>query len=167
VPFLQITVGKRWASKFPTRPLCDSTRRLDGPGIAPNPTASTGKRISFLYDSTNSCISSLNNSSLSDFLIVTISPFRKDLLLTEAEVVEQIEEVQEVKMEVQEVEKADSLAAVTMAAGKDIRALLDTGYLVGDCISKKVVEMLLTYFLMLLQLHVVVLITNVKINFNV
>jgi hypothetical protein len=37
-----------------------------------------------------------------------------------------------------EVEKeVESLAAVTIA-GKDIRALLDTGCLVGDCISKQV-----------------------------
>jgi hypothetical protein len=140
---LQSTMGKRWASKFPTRLHCDSTRRLDGPVIASNPTAGTGKRISFSYDSPKSYISSLNNSSLSDFLLVTISPFRKDLLLTEAEVVDQIEEVQEVEMEVQEVEEADSLnAGPTMAAGKDIRALLDTGCLVGDCISKKVVDSL-------------------------
>jgi hypothetical protein len=41
-------------------------------------------------------------------------------------------------MEVQEVEEeADSLNA-----GEDIRALLDTGCLVGDCISKKVVDSL-------------------------
>jgi hypothetical protein len=47
-------------------------------------------------------------------------------------------------MEVQEVEEeADSLnAGPNMAAGKDIRALLDTGCLVGDCISKKVVDSL-------------------------
>jgi hypothetical protein len=104
VPFLQSTMGKRWASKFPTRPHCDPTRRLDGPVIAPNSTAGTCKRISFSYDSTKCYISSPNNSSLSGFLIVTNSPFRKDLLLTEAEVVDQIEEVQEVEMEVQEVE---------------------------------------------------------------
>jgi hypothetical protein len=91
-------MGKRWASKFLTRPHCDSTRRLDGPGIAPNPTAGTGKRISYLYDSTNSYISFLNNSSLSD-----PTPFQMDLLLTEAEVVDQIEDAQEVEMEVQEV----------------------------------------------------------------
>jgi arginyl-tRNA--protein-N-Asp/Glu arginylyltransferase len=109
VPFLQSTMGKRWASKFPARPHCDSTRSLDGPRITPNPTAVTGKKISYSHDSTNSYISSLNNSSLSDFLIVTIPPFRKVLLLTEAEVVEKIEEVQEVEMEVQEVEEeADS-----------------------------------------------------------
>jgi hypothetical protein len=58
-------------------------------------------------------------------------------------VVEHIEEVEEVEMEVQEVEEeADSLATVTMAAGKEIRALLDTGCLVGDCISKQVVDSL-------------------------
>jgi hypothetical protein len=83
----------------------------------------------------------LSNSSLSDSLIVTILPFRKVLLLT-AEVVEQIQEVHEVKMEVQEVEEeADSLAAVT-TAGKEIKALLDTGCLVEDCISKQVVDSL-------------------------
>jgi hypothetical protein len=90
-------MGKRWALKFPSRPVCDSTRRLDGPLIAPNPTAGTGKRISFSYDSNKpslssqnikSYISSPNNSSKSDFLLVTISPFRKDLLLMEAEVVD-------------------------------------------------------------------------------
>jgi hypothetical protein len=43
-------------------------------------------------------------------------------------------------MEVKEVEEeADSLAAVT-ATGKKIRALLDTGSLVGDCILKQVVD---------------------------
>jgi hypothetical protein len=47
-------------------------------------------------------------------------PFRKVLLLAEAEVVEQIEEVQEVEMEVEE--EVDSLAAVTTAS-KDIRAV--------------------------------------------
>jgi hypothetical protein len=47
VPFAQSTMGKRLALKFPSRPVCDSTRRLDGPLIAPNPTAGTGKRISF------------------------------------------------------------------------------------------------------------------------
>jgi hypothetical protein len=46
-------------------------------------------------------------------------------------VVKNTEEVEEVEMEE---EKADSLAAVT-TAGRNIRALLDTGYLVGDCIS--------------------------------
>jgi hypothetical protein len=58
-------------------------------------------------------------------------------------VIDQIEEVQEeVKMEVQEVEEeVDSLHAVPIV-GKDIRALLDTGCLVGDCISKKVVDSL-------------------------
>jgi hypothetical protein len=122
VPFLQSTMGKRWALKFLPRPVCESTRRLDGPLIAPNPTAGTGKRRSFPYDSNKpylssqnfkSYISSLNNSSLSDFLLVTISPFRKDLLLTDTEVVDQIKEVQEVEMEVQEVEEeADSLHAV-------------------------------------------------------
>ena len=99
--------------------------------------------ISLTLSSQNikSYISSLNNSSLSDFLLVTISPFRKDLLLTEAEVVDQIEEVQEVEMQMQEVEEVDTLnAGPTMAADKDIRALLDTGCLVGDCISKKVVD---------------------------
>jgi hypothetical protein len=48
-------------------------------------------------------------------------------------VVEQIQEAQEVEMEVEE--EADFLAAVTTAS-KDIRALLDTGCLIGDCISK-------------------------------
>jgi predicted aspartyl protease len=46
-------------------------------------------------------------------------------------------------MEVQEVEEeVDSLSAVPIIAGKSIRALLDTGYLVGDCISKRVVDKL-------------------------
>jgi hypothetical protein len=111
---------KRWTFQFPARPHCDSNRSLDGPKNTPNPTAGTSKSISYLHDS---YIYSLNNSSLSDFLIVTISPFRKVLLLTEAEVVEQIQEVQEVEMEAQ---AAESLAAVT-TAGKEIRALLDTG----------------------------------------
>jgi hypothetical protein len=53
-------------------------------------------------------------------------------------VVEHIEEVEEVEMEVEE---AETLAAVT-TAGKDIKALLDTGCLVGDCISKQVVDSL-------------------------
>jgi hypothetical protein len=153
VPFTQSAIGKRWVAKFPSRPVCDSTRRLDGPLVAPNPNVGTCKRISFSYDSNKSYLSyqkiksyvtSLNNSSLSDFLFFTILPFRKDLLLTEAEVVDQIEEVQEVEMEVQEVEEeADSLhAGPNMVAGKDIRVLLDTGCLVGDCISKKVVDSL-------------------------
>ena len=96
------------------------------------------------FKNIKSYISSLKNSSLSDFLFVSISPFRKDLLLTEAEVVDQIEEVQEVEMEVQEVgEEADSLhAGPNMVAGKDIRVLLDTGCLVGDYISKRVVDSL-------------------------
>jgi hypothetical protein len=111
VPFLQSVTGKRWAAKFPTEPHCHHNRHLDGSNKnSPNPTAGTGKSISYLHER---YISSLNNSSLSDFLIVTISPFRKVLLLTEAEVVEQIQEVKEVEMEVQEVEEeADSLAAV-------------------------------------------------------
>jgi hypothetical protein len=110
------------------------------------------KRISFSYDSNKSYlsyqniksyVSSLNNSSLSNFLFVTITPYRKDLLLTESEVIDQTEEVQEIEMEVQEVEgEVDSLHAVPMVAGKDIRALLDTGCLVGDCISKRVVDSL-------------------------
>jgi hypothetical protein len=79
-------------------------------------------------------------------------------------VVEQIEEVQEVEMEVEE--EANSLAAVT-TAGKDIRALLDTGCLVGDCISKQVADSLnASHFLTLPQQYVVVLTINVKINFN-
>jgi hypothetical protein len=90
VPFLQSAIGKRWAFQFPGRPHCDSNRSLDGPKNTPHPTAGTGKSISYLHDS---YISSLNNSSLSDFLIVTISPFRKVLPLTEAVVVEQIQEV--------------------------------------------------------------------------
>jgi hypothetical protein len=62
------------------------------------------------------------------------------LNVTDAEVVEQIQEVQEVGMEVKEVEEeADSLVAVT-TAGEKIRALLDTGCLVRDCISKQVVD---------------------------
>jgi hypothetical protein len=162
-------MGKRWASKFPTTPVCNSTRRLDGPLIAPNPTAGTSKRISFSYDSAKSSISSLNKSSLFDFLLVTISLFRKDLLLTEAEVVDQIEEVQEVEMEVQGVEEVDSLhAGPTVAAGKDTRELLDTGCLVGDCISKKVVDSLNASDLLFDVATTIYsgLITNVKINFK-
>jgi hypothetical protein len=152
VPFAQSAIDKRWAAKFPSRPVCDSSRRIDGPLVAPNPNAGTGKKISFSYDSNKSYlsyqniksyVSSLNNSSLSDFLFVTFTPFRRDLLLTEAEVIDQTEEVQEVEMEVHEVEEeVDSLHAGPMVAGKDIRALLDTGCLVGDCISKKVVDSL-------------------------
>jgi hypothetical protein len=107
------------------------------------------KRSSFPYDTNKSYlsyqniksyVSSLNNSSLSDFLFVIITSYRKDLLLTEAEVIDQTEEVQEVEMEIQEVEEeVDSLHAVPMVARKDITALLDTGCLVGDCISKRVV----------------------------
>jgi hypothetical protein len=56
----------------------------------------------------------LSNSSLSDFLLVTITPYRKDLDLQEAEVIGQTGDNQEVKMEVQEVEEAvDSLHAVS------------------------------------------------------
>jgi hypothetical protein len=40
-----------------------------------------------------------------------------------------------------EEEEADSLAAMT-TVGKTSRALLDTGCLVGDCISKQVVDSL-------------------------
>jgi hypothetical protein len=61
----------------------------------------------------------------------------------EAEVIDQTEDNQEVGMEIQEVEEeVDSLNAVPMVAGKSIRALLDIGCLVGDCISKSVVEKL-------------------------
>jgi hypothetical protein len=140
VPFLQSAIGKRWATKFPGEPHCHSKRSLDGnPRNSPNPTEGTGKSISYLTLQHERYISFLNNSSLSDFLTVTISPFRKVLILTEAEVVKQIEEVQEVEMEVEE--EVDSLAAVTTAR-KDIRALLDRGCLVGDCISKQVVDSL-------------------------
>jgi hypothetical protein len=46
-------------------------------------------------------------------------------------------------MEVQEVEEAaESLHAVPIIASKSIRALLDTGCLVGDCISKSIVDSL-------------------------
>jgi hypothetical protein len=136
---LQSAIGKRWSFQFPGRPYCHSNRSLDGPKNIPNPTAGTGKSIPYLHDSYTP---SLNKSSLSDFLTVTISPFQKVLLLTEAELVEQIQEVQKVEMEVQEVdEEADSFAAVT-TAGKEIRALLDRECLVGDCISKQVVDSL-------------------------
>jgi hypothetical protein len=101
-------------------------------------TSGTGKTISCLTLQHERYISSLNKSSHSDFLTVTISPFRKVLNLTEAEVVENIEESEEVEMEEEE---TDSLATVT-TAGKNIRALLDTGCLVGDCISKQVVDSL-------------------------
>jgi hypothetical protein len=62
----------------------DTNRRLDDPIVAPNPHAGTGKRISYSYDSNKSYlsyqniksyISALNNSSLSDFLFVTITPY--------------------------------------------------------------------------------------------
>jgi hypothetical protein len=138
VPFLQSAIGKRWATKFPTEPHCHHNRNVDGnPRNSPNPTAGTGKTISDLTLQHERYISSLNKASLSDFLTVTISPFRKVLLLTEAEVVEQIEEVEEVEIEVEE--EADFLTAVT-TVGKDIRALLDTGCLIEDCISKQVVD---------------------------
>jgi hypothetical protein len=140
VPFLQSAIGKRWASKNPTEPHCHQNRNVDGnPRNSPNPTAGTGKIISYLTLQHERYISSLNKSSHSDFLTVTISPFRKVLILTEAEVVEQIEEVEEVEMEVEE--EADFLAAVT-TAGKDRRALLDTGCLVGDCMLIHVVDSL-------------------------
>jgi hypothetical protein len=46
-------------------------------------------------------------------------------------------------MEVQEVEEAaESLHTVPIIAGKSIRALLDTGCLVGGCISKSIVDSL-------------------------
>jgi hypothetical protein len=46
-------------------------------------------------------------------------------------------------MEFQEVEEeVDSFHAVPIIAGKDIRALLDTGCIVGDFISKRVVDSL-------------------------
>jgi hypothetical protein len=94
VPFLHSTIGKRWATKFPREPHCHSNCSLDGnPRNSPNPTAGTGKSISYLTLQHERYISSLNNSSLSDFLTVTISPFRKVLILMEVEVVEQIEEV--------------------------------------------------------------------------
>jgi ribosomal protein S8 len=103
-------------------------RSSDGnPRNSPNPTANTGKTISYLTLQHERYISSLNKSSHSDFLTVTILKFRKVLILTETEVVEQIEEIEEVEMEV--VEEVDSLAAVN-TAGKDIRSLLDTGCLV-------------------------------------
>jgi hypothetical protein len=96
------------------------------------------KSLSYLTLQHERYISSLNKSSHSDFLTVTISPFRKVLDLTEAEVVKQIQEVQEVEIEEEE---ADSLAAVT-TEGENIRALLDTRCLVGDCISKQIVDSL-------------------------
>jgi hypothetical protein len=84
----------------------------------------------------------LSNSSLTFFLFVTITPYRKDLDLQEAEVIDQTEDNQEDGMEVQEVEEAvESLHAVPIA-GESIRALLDTGCLVGDCISKSIVDSL-------------------------
>jgi hypothetical protein len=130
VPFLQSAIGKIWALKFPREPHCHSNCNVDcNPRNSPNPTAGTGKTISYLTLQHERYISSLNKYSHFDFLTVTISPFRKVLILTEAEVVEQTEEVEEVEMEVEE--EADSLAAVT-TAGKDIRALLDTGCSVGD-----------------------------------
>jgi hypothetical protein len=89
VPFLQSAIGKRWATKFPREPHCHSNRSLDGnPRNSPNPTAGTGKSISYLTLQHERYISSLNKSSLSDFLTVTIPTFRKVLILTEAEVVE-------------------------------------------------------------------------------
>jgi hypothetical protein len=46
VPFAQSAIDKRWAAQFPSRPNLDTTRRLDGPLVAPNHHAGTGKRIS-------------------------------------------------------------------------------------------------------------------------
>jgi hypothetical protein len=151
VSFAQSAIGKRWAAQYPDRPN-PSSGRLNDSIVAPTPHAGTGKRNTYLYDShkaylsyqnVKSYVSSLNNFSLSDFLFVTITPYRKDLDLTEAEVIDQTEDNQEVDMEVQEVEEeVDSLSAVPMVVGKSIRALLDTGCLVEDCISKRVVDKL-------------------------
>jgi hypothetical protein len=49
VPILQSAIGKRWATKFPSEPHCHQNRSLDGnPRNSPNPTADTGKTISYL-----------------------------------------------------------------------------------------------------------------------
>ena len=57
-------------------------------------------------------------------------------------IIGQTEDNQEVDKEVQEVEEeVYSLNAVPIAS-KSIRALLDTGCLVGDCISKSIVDSL-------------------------
>jgi hypothetical protein len=147
---LQSAIGKRYVAQFPDKPNL-SSGCLSDPTVAPTPHSGTGKRNTYLYDSNKaylsyqnieSYVSSLNNSSLTDFLFVTITPYRKDLDLTEAEVIDQAEDNQEVFMEVQEVEEAaESLNAVSIA-GKSIGALLDTGCLVGDCISKEIVDSL-------------------------
>jgi hypothetical protein len=149
VPFLQSAIGKRYAAQFRNKPYLTNAR-LDEPIVAPTPYTGTGKR-NYLYNSNKtylsyqhikSYVSSLSNSSLTDFLLVTMTPYRKDLNLQEAEVIGQIEYNQEVEMEVQEVEEAvESLHAVPIA-GKSIRALLDTRCLVGDCISKSIVDSL-------------------------
>jgi hypothetical protein len=79
VPFAQSAIGKRWAAQYPDRPDL-SSGRLNDPARTPH--AGTGKRITYSYDSNKaylsyqnikSYVSSLNNSSLSDFLFVTIT----------------------------------------------------------------------------------------------
>jgi hypothetical protein len=125
---LQSAIGKRYAAKFPNKPYLTNAR-LDEPIVAPTPYAGTGKRnysynsnkAYLSYQNIKSHVSSLSSSFLTDFLLVTITSYRKDLDLQEAEVIGQTEDNQEVEMEVQKVEKAvDSLHAV-LIAGKSIR----------------------------------------------
>jgi hypothetical protein len=140
---LQSAIGKRYAAQFPNKPYLTNAR-LDEPTVAPTPYTGAGKRNTYLNDSNKaylSCqhiksyVSSLSDSSLTDFLFVTITPYRKDLDLQEAEVIDQTEDNQEVE------EAVESLHAVPIA-GKSIRAFLDTGCLVGDGISKSIVDSL-------------------------
>jgi hypothetical protein len=76
VPFLLSAIGKRWAAKFPTEPHCHHNKMADGnPRNSPNPTSGTGKTMFYLTLQHELYISSLNKSSHSDFLTVTIPPF--------------------------------------------------------------------------------------------
>jgi hypothetical protein len=140
---LQSSIGKRYLVHFPLRPQLSNTSlaELKLGFVPPTPYTGTGKRNAYLNDSNKaylsyrhikSYVSSLSNSSLTDFLHVTITPYLKQ----QAEVViGQTKNNQEVEMEAREVEEeADYLHAVPIIAGKSIRALLDTGCLVGDCI---------------------------------
>ena len=114
VPFLQSAIGKRFLAQFPLKPYLTNTSlaELKLGFVPPTPYTGTGKRNAYLYDSNKaylsyqhikSYVSSLSNSSLTDFLLVTITPYRKDLDLQEAEVIiGQTEDNQEVDMEVQE-----------------------------------------------------------------
>jgi hypothetical protein len=147
VPFSQSSIGKQWKLKFPERPYCHNDKYLDGSSrIVPqgksNNIISSFDRFNYSYSTLqhDGYLSSIHNSSHSDFLSVIISPLQKVQHL--AEEVEAVERAEEAEEGDQIEEGEEELQTNHNILGSEVSALLDTGCLVGDCISQEIVDTL-------------------------